>query len=87
MSSMGKLVRLNKQGMEHLSQGQFLEAKLKLKEAEQLLNFVKISHELSDDNYNKLYILTMNNIGCYYKKVFQPNVALKYLKKALNNEI
>lgn len=87
MSNMDRLVQLNKQGMERLSQGQFLEAKLKLKEAEQLLNFVKISKELSEDSYNKLYILTMNNIGCYYKKVFQPNVALQYLKKALNNEI
>jgi hypothetical protein len=67
---MDRLVGLNKQGMEHLSQGLFLDAKLKLKQAEKLLNFVKISNELNEDNYNKLYILTMNNIGCYYKKVF-----------------
>jgi hypothetical protein len=86
-SNLDKLVRLNKQGMERLSQGQFLEAKIKFKEAEQLLNFIKVTQEFQSEGYNKLFILTMNNIGCYYKKIFQPNVALKYLKRALAGEI
>ena len=38
------------------------------------------------DDFCKLYSLTMNNLGCYYKKVFKPNVALKYMKQALEKE-
>jgi hypothetical protein len=38
------------------------------------------------DDFNKLFSLTMNNLGCYYKKMFKPNVALKYMKQALENE-
>jgi len=34
----------------------------------------------------KLFSLTLNNFGCYYKKVRKPNAALKYLKAALNLE-
>lgn len=28
----------------------------------------------------------MNNLGCYYKRTGKPNVAMKYLNKALNLE-
>jgi len=52
--------------------------------AESIIHTCK--HIVSDEYY-KLYSLTMNNLGCYYKKVFKPNVALKYLKDALKNEI
>lgn len=38
------------------------------------------------DDFCKLYSLTMNNLGCYYKKVYKPNVALKYMKQALEKE-
>jgi hypothetical protein len=34
----------------------------------------------------KLFSLTLNNFGCYYKKQSKPNAALKYLKAALNLE-
>ena len=34
----------------------------------------------------KLFSLTLNNFGCYYKKQRKPNSALKYLKAALNLE-
>ena len=29
----------------------------------------------------------MNNMGCYYKKVGNPNVALRYMLSALNSDI
>ena len=34
----------------------------------------------------KLFSLTLNNLGCYYKNQNKPNAALKYLKAALNLE-
>jgi hypothetical protein len=55
-----------------------------LKMAEKIVN---ASRNVMDDEYFKLYSLTMNNLGCYYKKIEKPNVALKYLKRALQNEI
>lgn len=36
---------------------------------------------------NKLYSLTMNNLGCYYIRISKPNVALNYMKKALKNDV
>ena len=37
-------------------------------------------------DYNKLYSLTMNNLGCYYKKIMKPNVALRFMNQALEKE-
>jgi len=44
---------------------------------------IQAPKDIKEDEYYKLYSLTMNNLGCYYKKIFKPNVALKYLKMAL----
>ena len=70
--------------MECLSQGKFKEAMAQLKMAEKIILNCK---GIVSDEYYKLFSLTMNNLGCYYKKIFKPNVALKYLKNALKNEI
>jgi len=51
--------------MECLSQGLYKEAMNNLKMAEKI---VLISKNVCTDEYNKLYSLTMNNLGCYYKK-------------------
>lgn len=77
---LNKLVHLNKYGMEYLSNGNFKESHLKLKLAEKIVTAMQDNYS---DDYYKLYSLTMNNLGCYYKKIFKPNVALKYLKLAL----
>lgn len=52
-----------------------------LKKAEQLLTF-----EYQQNPSEKIYRLigiTLNNLGCFYKRTEKPKVALKYLKKAL----
>lgn len=69
--------------MEYLSHGCFHEAHLYLKNAEQILKNPNVLHF---DDFCKLYSLTMNNLGCYYKKVAKPNVGLKYMKQALEKE-
>jgi phosphoribosyl-dephospho-CoA transferase len=60
-----KLVELNKLGMESLSQGNTKMSMEYLKMAEKL---VYASRNVLKDEYTKLYSLTMNNLGCYYKK-------------------
>ena len=80
-------MQLNKLGMEYLSQGDFKQAYMKLKYAERVIQAVEVPSEMHQSDHEKLYSLTINNLGCYYKKVFKPNVALKYLKQALKNEI
>lgn len=81
------LVKLNQEGMELLSQQDYKNAQKKLKQAEQVIKMAKIGDNIREEEYYKLYSLTMNNLGCYYKKIFKPNVALTYLKLALKNEI
>lgn len=60
-----KLVEYNRRGMESLSQGNSKEAMKFLKMAEKL---VHASRHVLGDELAKLYSLTMNNLGCYYKK-------------------
>jgi tetratricopeptide (TPR) repeat protein len=77
------LVQLNKEGMEFLSYGNYQECHRLLKMAESLL---KSATHLDGSDSSKLYALTMNNLGCYYKKISKPNVALRYMKQALERE-
>lgn len=39
------------------------------------------------DDRSKLIALTLNNLGCYYKRAKKPNVALQYMKNALKQEV
>ena len=64
-ASQDKLVELNKKGMECLSQGFFKESIINLKMAEKIVYALK---NIVSDEYFKLFSLTMNNLGCYYKK-------------------
>ena len=63
-----QLVNLNKRGMECLSQGNFKESQTHLKLAEQLINNLQVHDQVYNDDFNKLFSLTINNLGCYYKK-------------------
>ena len=47
----------------------------------------KLTLNIDDERLNKLLAITLNNIGCYYRRIDKPNVALKYLKKALEVEV
>jgi tetratricopeptide (TPR) repeat protein len=70
--------------MEYLKHEGFKEAFALLKKAENLLN-----EDLSQDVPNRLKLLgiTLNNLGCFYKKRKQPKVALGFLKQALDVEM
>ena len=58
-----------------------------LKKAEALIEEMKEKNQTETPDFSKLYSLTMNNLGCYYKKMYKPNVALKYMQWALMNDI
>ena len=72
--------------MEELRKNQYASSYNLLKQAEAILR-VNSKSNLAVSEYNRLYSLTMNNLGCYYKKINKPNVALNYLKNALKCEI
>ena len=62
------LVHLNKVGMEHLSHANFKLAHGFLKRAEKLLLKEATPKFIHTLEHSKLFSLTMNNLGCYYKK-------------------
>ena len=72
----------NKLAMDHLRAEQFEEAFSLLRRAEDMLKY-------PDDTPGKLRLLaiTLNNLGCFYKRSAKPNVALRYLQQALDIEI
>jgi tetratricopeptide (TPR) repeat protein len=55
-----------------------------LKKAEQLLIFEY--QQNPNERIYRLVGITLNNLGCYYKRSQLSKVALKYLKKALHIE-
>ena len=70
----------NKQAMEHLCASNYTECFRLLKKAEEIVN---------SPNYptsSKLHAVTLNNLGCYYKRINSNGVALEYLKRALEEE-
>lgn len=73
----------NKLAMDYLREDNFKESLALLKKAEALLS-VDDEGEL---NRARLMCITLNNLGCYYKRRRQPNVALNYIKQALELEI
>lgn len=42
---------------------------------------------IDSQDRKRLFALTMNNLGCYYKKIHKPNVALKYMQLALEADL
>ena len=72
------ILRWNKQAMERLRSAQFSEALALLHQAESLLRT-----SVPTTTSARLLGITLNNLGCYYKRRKQPNVALRYLTQAL----
>ena len=78
------ILKYNSVAMEYLKLENFKESLQLLKKAEEILN----SDETSViPNRLKLMGITLNNLGCYYKKRRQPKVALAFLEKALEVEL
>ena len=78
----GVVLKCNKVAMDYLQYDNFKESLNLLKRAEDMLNNEK---EIPDRF--KLLGITLNNLGCYYKRRKQFNVALEYLKNALKVEL
>ena len=78
------VLKYNSVAMDYLRLENFKDSLTLLKKAEEVLN--------SDENEvipNRLKLMgiTLNNLGCYYKKRRQPKVALTFLEKALEVEL
>lgn len=77
------ILDLNKQAMDCLNDERTVPQTLKLlQKADKLL---EKSGKTSDTYW--IQSITLNNFGCYYKKVGKPNSALKFLNQALNLEM
>ena len=78
------VLKYNSVAMDYLKLENYKDSLSLLKKAEEILN--------SDENdiipnRLKLMGITLNNLGCYYKKRRQPKVALNFLEKALEVEL
>ena len=80
------LINLNQQAMQAVAKEKYAKAQKKLRLSELLLHDERAS-AISEDDRNKIYALTMNNLGCYYKKIGTPNVALRYMLEALRSDV
>ena len=70
----------NKQAMESLCSNNYSECYRLLKKAEEIIR------SPSYPTNSKLSAVTWNNLGCYYKRINSFELALNYLKKALNDD-
>ena len=71
------IFNLNRKAMDYLRNEDYKSSLFFLQKAESLLN------SLQSENRRKLYGLTLNNFGCYYKRTNNLPTALNFLKKAL----
>jgi tetratricopeptide (TPR) repeat protein len=71
--------------MDQLGLNNFSECLSLLKNGEKIL--ISEDQVIPTAKRNKLLSLTLNNLGCYYKKMEKPNVALQYLKHSLDIEV
>src|SRR5574343_262215 len=74
------ILNLNREAMNYLKQENFQLSLKTLKDAEKLLKTLN-----SPENF-KLQGITLNNFGCFYKRINKPNVALKFLQRACEKE-
>ena len=72
--------------MHAIANEKYASAKKSLRMCELLLKD-KRTKSITTDDRNKISALTMNNTGCYYKKVGNPNVALRYMLAALRSDV
>jgi tetratricopeptide (TPR) repeat protein len=77
------VLRYNKVAMNYLKFNNLKDSLVLLKKADEILNS---NEDINIPNRLKLIGITLNNLGCYYKKRKQPKVALSYLKRALEVE-
>ena len=70
----------NKQAMEQLFANNYTECFRLLKKAEEIVN------SPTYPTSSKLHAVTLNNLGCYYKRINSNDIALEYLKRALEEE-
>ncbi|CAG9321418.1 unnamed protein product [Blepharisma stoltei] len=75
------ILKLNKLAVEHLRNDNYDLSLDLLKKAEVLVNSSK------SENLTKLKGITLNNLGCFYKRVGKFHPALHYFNKALEIEI
>ena len=75
------ILDLNRNAMALLRDQQFSKALHSLKEASKLVENIERTEKKL-----KLHGITLNNFGCFYKRTKKPNVALKYLTKACEQE-
>jgi hypothetical protein len=74
------ILNLNREAMNYLKQENFQLSLKTLKDAEKLLKTLNSSENI------KLQGITLNNFGCFYKRINKPNVALKFLQRACEKE-
>lgn len=77
--SEGLALQYNKLAMEHLHAARPAEALTLLLKAEGLVRSLPASQ-----GQGKLRAITLNNLGCFYKRAAQPQKALEYLEAALD---
>ena len=73
--------------MQYLNGMNFQQTLMHLRVAEKLVNNVEDQGRIHKDDRSKLMALTLNNLGCYYKRINKPNVSLRYMSSALKEEI
>lgn len=73
--------------MQFLNGMNFQQTLMHLRVAEKLVNNVEDQGRIHKDDRSKLMALTLNNLGCYYKRINKPNVSLRYMSSALKEEI
>ena len=78
------ILNSNKLAMDYLREDNYKESLALLKKAEALLS---VSEEGDKLDRTRLLCITLNNLGCYYKRRRQPNVALHYIQQALDLEV
>lgn len=74
------ILNLNREAMNYLKQENYAMSLKTLKEADKMLKSIDPSSNI------KLQAITLNNFGCFYKRINKPNVALGFLKKACVKE-
>eukprot|EP01017_Pseudomicrothorax_dubius_P031418 TRINITY_DN4006_c0_g2_i7.p1 TRINITY_DN4006_c0_g2~~TRINITY_DN4006_c0_g2_i7.p1 ORF type:complete len:423 (+),score=97.76 TRINITY_DN4006_c0_g2_i7:58-1326(+) len=79
------ILKCNKTAMDNLKNNDFDGCVDLLKKAEKLLVH-DVLNSRSEKSYRLLGI-TLNNLGCFYRRTGKQHVALRYLKKALEIEI
>ena len=74
------ILNLNRDAMNYLKEENYSLALETLQSADKMLKTI------DQASNNKLQAITLNNFGCFYKRINKPNVALRFLKKACQKE-